>query len=90
MMKLDKELYRKAYELHQQSSDAKLVERARLHSELSSAEAFRQYVDLVEFVWKLCPEPSAWQREEKLESINRYHAAVQRLEAWRRKHGQET
>ncbi len=88
MMKLDKELYRKAYALHQQSSDAKLVERARLHSELSSAEAFKQYTDLVEFVWKLCPEPSEWQRKEKLESINRYYAAVQRLEAWRRSRGQ--
>jgi len=87
-MKLDKELYRKAYELHQQSSDAKLVERARLHSELSSAEAFKQYVDLVEFVWKLCPEPSEWQRKEKLESIVRYYAAIQRLEAWRRSRGQ--
>ncbi|MCI0691137.1 hypothetical protein L0337_03915 [candidate division KSB1 bacterium] len=88
MMKLDKELYRKAYELHQQSSDAKLVERAHLHRELSPAEAFKQYVDLVEFVWRLCPEPSEWQRKEKLESLNRYYAAIQRLEAWRRKHGQ--
>ncbi len=87
-MKLDKELYRKAYELHQQSSDAKLVERAHLHRELSPAEAFKQYVDLVEFVWRLCPEPSEWQRKEKLESLNRYYAAIQRLEAWRRKHGQ--
>jgi len=87
-MQLDKELYRKAYELHQQSSDAKLVERARLHKELSSAEAFRQYAELVEFVWKLCPEPSEWQRKEKLESLNRYYAAIQRLEAWRRSRGQ--
>ena len=86
-MKLDKELYRKAYELHQQSSDAKLVERAKLHSELSPAEAFRQYVELVEFVWRISPEPSEWQRKEKLESIDRYYDAVQRLEAWRRKHG---
>lgn len=88
MMKLDKELYRKAYALHQQSSDAKLVERATLHNELSSAEAFKQYVELVEFVWRLCPEPSEWQRKEKLESLNRYYASIQRLEAWRRKHGQ--
>jgi hypothetical protein len=87
MMKLDKELYRQAYELHQQSSDAKLVERARLHKELSSVEAFRQYANLVEFVWKLCPEPSEWQRKEKWESLSRYYDAVQRLEAWRRNRG---
>jgi hypothetical protein len=89
-MKLDKELYRKVYALHQQSSDAKLLERARLHSALSSAEAFKQYAELVEFVWKICPEPSAWQRQEKLESLNRYYDAVQRLEIWRRRRGQKT
>jgi hypothetical protein len=87
-MQLDKELYRKVYALHQQSSDAKLLERARLHSALSSAEAFKQYAELVEFVWKICPEPSAWQRQEKLESLNRYYDAVQRLEARRRNRGQ--
>lgn len=87
-MKLDKDLYRKAYALHHRSSEAKLIERARLHSELSSVEAFKQYAGLVEFVWKLCPEPSDWQRQEKLESTNRYYTAVQRLEAWRRQHGQ--
>ncbi len=87
MMKLDKELYRKAYALHQQSSEAKLVERARLHQELSPAEAFKQYADLMALVWRLCPEPSAWQREEKLESLDRYYSAVQRLEAWRRSRG---
>jgi hypothetical protein len=89
MMKLDKELYRKAYALHQQSSDAKLGERAHLHSELSSAEAFKQYADLVELMWRLCLEPSEWQREEKLESINHYYTAVQRLEAWRQTRGQK-
>ncbi len=87
-MKLDKELYRRAYALHQQSSDAKLEERARLHQELSSAEAFKQYADLVALMWRLCPEPSDWQRQEKLESLNRYYEAIQRLEAWRRKRGQ--
>lgn len=86
-MKLDKELYRQAYALHRQSSEAKLVERARLHKELSPAEAFKQYADLMELVWRLCPEPSEWQREEKLESLDRYYAAVQRLEAWRRNRG---
>jgi len=89
-MPIDKELYRQAYALYKKSSDAKFLERARLHSELSSAEAFKQYAELVEFVWKICPEPSDWQRQEKLESINRYYAAVQRLEAWRRKHGEKT
>jgi len=87
-MPIDKELYRQAYALHQQSSDAKLDERTRLHQELSSAEAFKQYADWVELMWRLCPEPSDWQREEKLESLNRYYEAIQRLEAWRRNRGQ--
>lgn len=88
MTKLDKELYHQAYALHRQSSEAKLDERVLLHQELSSAEAFKQYADLVALMWRLCPEPSEWQREEKLESLNRYYDAVQRLEAWRRNRGQ--
>jgi hypothetical protein len=88
MTNLDKDLYRQAYALHRQSSEAKLDERVRLHQELSPAEAFKQYADLVELMWRLCPEPSEWQREEKLESLDRYYDAVQRLEARRRQRGQ--
>ena len=87
MTKLDKELYRQAYALHRQSNEAKLDERISMHKELTAAEAFKQYADLVELMWRLCPEPSEWQREEKLESLNRYYDAIQRLETRRRNRG---
>lgn len=83
-MALDKELYRRAYALHEQWSDAKLIERAENASRLSPTEAFRQYADLVEFFWKICPEPDHRQREEKLKALDRYYAQIQKLEAWRR------
>jgi hypothetical protein len=81
---IDKELYRRAYALYEQWSDAKLIERAENANRLSPAEAFRQYADLVEFFWKLSPEPDYRQREEKLKALDRYYAQIQKLEAWRR------
>lgn len=84
VMALDKELYRRAYALYEQWSDAKLIERAENASRLSPAEAFRQYADLVEFFWKFCPKPDYRQREEKLKALDRYYAQIQKLEAWRR------
>lgn len=83
-MALDKELYRRAYALHEQWSEAKLIERAKNADKLSPAEAFRQYVDLVEFFWKIRPKPEHRQREEKLKALDRYYAQIQKLEAWRR------
>ena len=83
-MAIDKELYRRVYALYDEWSDAKLVERAENAGKLSPTEAFRQYADLVELLWKLCPEPDHRQREEKLNALDRYYAQIQKLEAWRR------
>lgn len=83
-MALDKELYCRAYALHEQWSDAKLIERAENASRLSPTEAFRQYADLVEFFWKISPEPDHRQREEKLKAWDRYYVQIQKFEAWRR------
>ena len=83
-MAIDKELYRRAYALHEKWSNAKLIERAELARRLSPDVAFRQYADLVELVWKLRPEPDDRQREEKLKALDRYYAQIQKLEAWRR------
>jgi len=88
-MALDKKLYREAYELYRQWSDIKLVERARNAAKLSPAEAWQQYAALMEFAWKLCPEPSAWQRKKKLSDLSRYYARIQQFEAWRRERGQK-
>lgn len=86
-MPLDKDLYRKAYALYRQWNEAELVARARNASQLSPDEAWRRYVDLVEFSWRLCPEQSQWQWEQKLQHLDRYHAKLQKLEEWRRARG---
>ena len=89
-MKLDKEQYRQTYERYRKLNEAELVERAYNANRLTPQEAWRQYVALVEFCWKLCPEPSEWQRKQTLADLERYYANVRKLEAWRREHGKTT
>jgi len=84
---LDKNLYRQAYAAYREWNAAEAAERARGVGRLSSAEAWRQYADLVEFCWRLAPEPSAHQRREKLAALDRYYEAVRRLEARGQTHG---
>jgi hypothetical protein len=79
-MQLDKNLYRQAYEEYREWNAAEAAERARSAGRLSPAEAWRRYVDLVEFCWRLAPEPGAHQRREKAAALDRYYSAVQRLE----------
>jgi hypothetical protein len=86
-MKLDKDLYRQAYEQYRQWNEAELAERVRNAGKLSPQEAWRQYVALVEFCWKMCPQQSEWQHKQKLADLDRYYAAVRKLEAWRRARG---
>lgn len=84
-MGLDKELYRQAYQAFREWSKA--YERVRAREHLSPAELWQRYVALVEFCWRLCPQPSAHQRSEKIAALNRYYERVQRLEHWRQAHG---
>jgi hypothetical protein len=89
-MKLDKELYRQAYQQYQRWNEAELVDRARNAGKLTPEAAWRQYLALVEFCWKLCPEPGEWQRKQKLADLERYYANIRKLETWRREHGKTT
>jgi len=84
---LDKDLYRRAYDQYRQWNDLIARERQQQAGQLSPAEAWRRYVELVEFCWRLSPEPGRWQRQEKLAALERYYDAVQKLEVWRREHG---
>jgi len=86
-MTLDKMLYQQAYRSYRQWNEAEANARARDARMLTPDEAWRRYVALVEFCWRLSPEPSQHQREEKLAALDRYYAAVQRLEERRRAHG---
>lgn len=86
-MTLDRMLYQQAYRFYRQWNEAEAASRARDAATLTSAEAWRRYVALVEFCWRLSPEPSQRQREEKLEALDRYYVAVERLEERRRLRG---
>lgn len=81
---IDKELYRRAYELHRVWNEYEEAERVRKAGTLPPGEAWRRYVDLVEFCWRLAPEQSAVQRAEHLAALDLYYERVQRLEAWRK------
>lgn len=83
-MALDKALYRQAYRAYREWNEAEAVARARDAGQLTPSEAWRRYVTLVEFCWRLSPEPSQHQRQEKLAALDRYYAAVKRLEDRRR------
>jgi len=84
---LDRELYRQAYAQYREWNKAELAECARHAGWLSPAEAWRRYVALVEFCWRLAPQQSQRQRERKLAYLNQYYARVQQLETWRQKRG---
>ena len=88
-MALDKELYRKAHELYRQWNEFEFIDHVRNPSRRTPTEAWRHYVDLVEFCWKLSPQQSEWQRDQKLAELDRYYAQLQKLEAWRRARGKK-
>ena len=86
-MTLDKLLYQHAYHSYRQWNEAEAHARARDAAMLTSVEAWQQYLALVEFCWRLSPQSSQHQRDEKLAAFDRYYAAVQRLEERRRASG---
>jgi hypothetical protein len=85
MKTLDKKLYQEAYEHYRQWNEAEFINRVRNAGKMSPLDAFQQYISLVEFCWKLCPEQSEIQRERKLATIDRYYERIKKLEAWRKK-----
>ncbi|MBX7235450.1 MAG: hypothetical protein K1X65_13780 [Caldilineales bacterium] len=87
---IDKELYRQAHELHNAWNEFDEAERIRKAGTLTPAEAWRQYVDLVEFIWRMVPEQSARERAEHLAALDLYYERVQRLEAWRKEQGKSS
>ena len=86
-MSLDKNLYRQAYEQYRQWNEAKTIARAQNAGRLSPLEAWQKYVALVEFCWRLQPNQSQQQREQRLADWDRYYARIQRFEARRGAHG---
>lgn len=86
---IDKQLYREAYEQHRQWNLLEMADRLQNIDKLSPAQMWRQYVELVEFCWRLNPQQSHWQRAQKLTALEHYYRRVQQLEAWRKIHGKQ-
>ena len=86
-MTLDKMLCQQAYRSYRQWNEAEANARARDAAMLTSVETWQRYVARVEFCWRLSPQPSQHQRDEKLAALDLYYAAVQRLEERRRASG---
>lgn len=86
---IDKTLYRQAYEQYKQWNDIKFAERIRNTANLSSAERWEQYVDLVELLWEMSPDfiQTPRQRQQKIAEWEYYYSQMQRFEERRRKHG---
>ncbi len=78
-MKIDATLYRQAYEQYRQWNEAELAERLRNAGKLTPEQAWRQYVALVEFCWKMCPQQSEWQRKQKLEILTEYQRLLAKV-----------
>ncbi|HEY4689688.1 MAG TPA: hypothetical protein VIK33_10280 [Anaerolineae bacterium] len=86
-MKIDKELYRKAYESLRQWSEAERIERIRDARRLTPQERWQHLVDLFEFGRRAGIRPNEHQRARKLAGLNRYYERIRKLEAWRRARG---
>jgi hypothetical protein len=89
-MAIDKELYRKTYQLYRQWNDAELVERIRNAGSLSPRQGWEQYVDLWEFCIELSPQPSTLQSKRKFFEWLKYYSRIQSLEEWRGRDGKKT
>jgi hypothetical protein len=86
-MPIDKALYRQAQEWYRQWNAAEQKARWDEAGNLSSQEAWKQYVDLWEFAMKLAPDLSEWQHRRTLAAWDEYYARIQKLETWRQTHG---
>lgn len=86
-MAIDKELYQQALAQYRSMNEAELRERIQNRGKRSSQECWQQYQDMWAFWLGLHIPPSAHQRQEKLQALERYYARVQKLEEWRKEHG---
>lgn len=81
---IDPVLYRQAQEEYRQWNALETEARLNKSERLSALDAWRRYVDLVEFCWRLHPEQSKWQRVQKLAALDRYYTNLQLFETRRK------
>lgn len=87
MIKLDKELYRHAYQLYRQWNEAELMERVKNAGNRPPQQAWQEYIALWEFCLRLASEPGYQQRRKRLQEWDEYYARIHKLEAWRHNRG---
>jgi hypothetical protein len=86
-VKIDKELYRKAYAALREWSEAERIERIRDARRLTPQERWQQFVDLVDFGLRIAPPESERLRDQKMAALDRYYERVRRMEAGRHARG---
>ena len=89
-MLLNKNLYREMYQQYQAVQQGEIRQRLRNRQQIAGIEAWRQYLDLVEFCRLLCPSQSQRHRAEKLAMFQEYYERMRQFEAWRQTHGKTT
>jgi hypothetical protein len=85
-MKIDKDLYRQAYEYYRRWNEAELRERIQNAGMQTSQEKLLIYLELWDFFSKMGAKVSSYQRSQKLAALNLYYDRLQKMEAWRRAH----
>jgi len=82
-MLIDKELYQNAYAQYQRWNAEKTARR-HYEEQRQSRPAWKKYIDLVEFCWRLSPQQSIKQRTQKLAALDQYYANIQQFEKLRK------
>ena len=86
----DKTLWLEALAHYRAWNEAKFADRVRRAGELTLAEKWRAYLDLMALCWRVNPEPSEWEQRQTIEEWEAYYAKMQRFEERRRKRGTAT
>ncbi len=86
-MPLDPKIIREAQAIYRQWNEAELRERLLTAPTRPLDEAWRQFIDLWEFAWRLQLRPSEYQQRQKQSDLIRQCEQLRKLEAWRKAHG---
>jgi hypothetical protein len=82
-MAIDARLYRQAQAQLRLWNEAETRRRQEEAARLGSVELWQRFVEITELCLALSPMPSAQQRRDKLDALERYYDSVRRLEARR-------
>lgn len=82
----NKEMVRAWQRMYSLWNQAELIDQSLSAGSRSSVETWQQYVALWEFCMRTAP-PDEYDRAQKIREWETYHANVQKINAWRRRHG---